>query len=137
MPKLKKVTEFNRPECRRVTDEVNKALAEVGRKLGINIQKTGGGRFDDSSFTFKIECALIGTDGVVKDKEAEAFKSFATHYGLKPDDFGKTFMTWDGKPFTICGLKTRARKNNILAKNAKGKRYVFPAEEVKALLERA
>lgn len=142
MPRLKKVTEWNRPECGRVVDEVNKALAEAGRKLGINIQKAGGGTFNNSSFTFKVECALIGTDGVVKDKEAEAkeaeaFKDFASHYGLKPDDFGKTFTAWSGKTYTICGLNTRARKHPIQAKNIKDETYRFSAEEVKALLERA
>lgn len=137
MPKLKKVKEWNKPECRRVTEEVNKALSDVGRKLGINIQREGGGRYDSSTFTFKVECSLIGADGEVRSKEAEDFKRFATSYGLKPDHFGKTFKTWDGEEFTICGLNTRARKNPIHAKNRRGKTYVFPANQVVAHLERA
>lgn len=137
MPKLKKVKEWNRSECRRVSDEVNKALSEVGRKLGINIERTGGGRFDNSTFTFKVECALIGADGIVRDKESEDFKKYASMYGLKPEHFGKTFKTWDGQEFTICGLNMRARKNPIHAKNSRGKTYIFPAEQVKAHLERS
>ena len=137
MPKLKKVTEWNRPECSRVVDEVNKALSEVGRKLGINIQKTGGGRFGSSNFTFKVECSLVGEDGAVKSKEVESFKKYASMYGLKPEHFGMPFTTFGGKTYTICGLNTKASKNPIHAKNSKGKTYIFPAEEVKAMLERA
>jgi len=133
---MKKVAEWNRPEARRVTEEVNKALAEVGKELGINIVRKGNGTYDDSTFTFKVECALIGADGGVKSKTAEDFKKYATMYGLKPTDFGRTFKTRDGKEFTICGLNTKASKNTIHAKNVKGATFVFPSEQVKKHLER-
>ena len=136
MPRLKKVTEWNKPECRRVVEEVNKALQEAGRKLGISIAKTGGGRYDESSFSFKVECNLMGVDGEVRSPKAEDFKKYASMYGLKPDNFGKTFTTFGGKAFTICGLNMRASKNPIHATNRNGKTFIFPAEEVKTMLAR-
>jgi len=137
MPKIKKVTEWTRPECRRVTEAVNKALDEVGRKHGINIQRSGNGSFNESNFTFKVECALIGNDGMVRNKEVENFKKFATSYGLKPEHLGKSFKGWNGETFTISGLNTRAHKNPIQATNSKGKTYVFPEGEVQNYLEKA
>ena len=137
MPRLKKVTEWNKPECRRVTEEVNKALAEVGRKLGINIQRSGNATYDNSTFRFKVECSLIGENGEVRSREAEDFKRFASIYGLEPEHFGATFKTWDGSEYTITGLNMKARKRPIIAKNIQGKSYVFPASEVKAHLESA
>jgi hypothetical protein len=136
MPRLKKVTAWNKPECRRVTEEINKALAEVGRKLGINVARTGGGRYDESTFTVKVECSLIGADGEVRSKEAEAFKRHAHLYGLKPEQFGKTFTTFGGKAYTICGLNMRATKNPIHATNRNGKTFIFPSEQVVAMLAR-
>lgn len=135
MPKIRKVTEFNRSEVRRLGEAIEKAMEEVGRKHGVHI-KRGNARFTSSSVTYKVEASLLGENGEVKSQEAEDFKNYASMYGLKAEDFGRTFKTWGGKPFTICGLNMRAKKNNIHAKNMAGKTYIFPAEEVKALLAR-
>jgi len=135
MPKIRKVTEFNRSECRRLGDAIEKAVEEVGRKHGVHI-KRGNARFTSSSCTYKMEASLIGADGEVRSPEAEDFKKYASMYGLKPEDFGRAFTTFGGKVYTICGLNMRAQKNNIHAKNMRGKTYIFPSEEVKALLER-
>jgi hypothetical protein len=136
MPKIRKVTQFDRSECRRVREAIDKALEEVGRKHGISL-KLGNARFTSSNVNFKLEASLLGENGEVRSKEAEDFKMYASRYGLKADDFGKPFTTFGGKVFTICGLNTRANKNPIHAKNARGKTYIFPAEEVKVLLERS
>ena len=135
MAQHKKVKEWNRPECRRVADEVNKALADVGKKLGISIAKTGGGSYRGNSFTFKVECALMGENGEVFNQKAEDFKMYASSYGLKPTDLGKEFTTWDNKTFKIEGLNTRRPKFAVSAiRVSNGKGYKFPADQVKRLL---
>ena len=137
MPRLKQVKEWNGSECRRVTEEINKALADVGRKLGINIQRSGNATYDDSTFRLKVECSLVGEPGEVRSKKAEDFKRYARSYGLEPEHLGATFKAYDGSEYEITGLKVRASKRPIIAKSVNGgKSYVFPANEVKALLER-
>ncbi len=135
MPKTRKITEFNRSECRRLGDAIEKAVAEVGRKHGVHI-KRGNARYSSSNVTYKMEASLLGQNGEVKNKEAEDFKMYASHFGLEAKDLGKPFTSFNGKVFTICGLNMRARKNPIHAKNIRWKVFVFPAEEVKALLTR-
>ena len=136
MPKIKKIAEFNRSECRRLGDAIEKALQKVAEQHGVDL-KRGNARFSSSNVTYKIEASLLGTNGEVKSKEVEDFKKYAPMFGLKAEDFGKQFTTFAGKNYTICGLNTKARKNPIHAKNIKGKTYIFPAEEVKVLLERS
>jgi len=136
MPKIKKVTEFNRSEVKRLGDAIEKAVEEVGRKHGVHI-KRGNARFDSSSCTYKTEASLIGADGEVRSPEAEAFKKYAHMYGLKVEDFGRSFTTFGGKVYTICGLNMRAPKRPIHATNRNGKTFIFPSEEVKAMLERS
>jgi hypothetical protein len=140
MARHKQVKEWNRPECRRVADEVNKALVDVGKKLGISIAKTGGGSWRGSSFNFKVECALLGENGEVNNQKANDFKMLAKSYGLEPTDLGKEFTTWDNKTFRIEGLNTRRPKFPVSAirvvNGVDGKGFKFPADQVKTLLAR-
>ena len=111
-------------------------FSEIEERLNVKISLKGGGSFDpksDGSATFKIEAFPI-VNGTVVPKEEKDFRQMAIAYGLKADDFGRTFMH-RGKEFEITGLKTRRPKFPISVKClCDGKDYKFPETLVKMLL---
>ena len=135
MPRHARIKQFDRAECRRLADVLNPELEAVGKKLGISLVYKGA-RFSPTNSTIKIEAAIVGADGEVQTKEAEMFKLMARRYGLKVSDLGKPFTDWSGKTYTITGCSSRRCRTPIFVKRADGKGFRFPAEEVKALLER-
>ena len=136
MPKIKQIKQFDRQEVRILGEAIESALQKVGDQYGVHIIR-GNGRFDPTNLTLKIEASIVGENGEVVTKEAKDFKKFATMYGLNPSDLNKTFTTWNGKQFEITGLSLRKSKNPILAKKVStGKTFIFPSEEVIALLNR-
>ena len=129
------MTEIDRPFLDKARTHIDKALAEVGKELGVSI-KTGNCRYSSSTFTFKLEGCLIGDDGNAVTKEAESFTMLASSYGLKPEDLHKEFKN-GGETFQIVGLKYRARKFPIQAKRlSDGVVYKFPADTVRFALMR-
>ena len=129
------MTEIDRPFLDKARTHIDKALAAVGKELGVNI-KTGNCRYSSSTFTFKLEGCLIGDDGNAVTKEAESFTMLASSYGLKPEDLHKEFKN-GGDTYQIVGLKYRARKFPIQAKRlSDGTVYKFPADTVRFALMR-
>ncbi len=123
---------MNRETAKQLMDELNKVLPEIGKKLNVSLS-LGRTTFNSNTAKIKIEAASITTDGEVLSKEIVAFKQYAHHYGLKPEDLGKTFTSYQGT-YTICGLAERSHKFPILAKNSKGKVFKFPAVTVSGYL---
>jgi len=137
MPKIRSIKQFDREECRRLGGAIEEALQKVGQQYGVHI-KRGNGSFNPTSLTLKIEAAIIGENGAIKDKGSEDFKRYATMYGLQPSDLGRKFKDWSGKEFEITGLAMRRTKNPILAKNTRtGKGFVWPEKEVQVLLDKS
>lgn len=126
---------IDRETCRLLRDRIEQALAPLGQELGIKFN-AGNASFNPSNVTFKLEAAITNADGSVETKEATDFKQLASLYGLKADDYGKPFSTFNGT-YNICGLARKSHKFPILAKNAKGKVYKFAVEQVKLGLEKA
>lgn len=125
---------FDRQACRDVRKELDLALAELGKKLGLSI-KSGRGSFTPTDLTIKVECAVIGDGGEVMNKEATEFKQYAKSYGLEPTDLGKKFP-FRHDEYTIVGLKGRSYKFPILAKRSDGKIFKFPSKDVLRYLGR-
>ena len=135
MPKIKKIKQFDRSELKRLDEEFDKHLEQIGKKFGIAIKRKGGS-FSPTNFTFKVEASVIGEGGQVQTREAEDFKLHAWRYGLEPKDLNAHFLDFRGDEFEITGLATRRRKNPVMAKNIRtGKTFVWPVEEIKHLLK--
>jgi len=78
----------------------------------------------------------VRTNAVSDDAIAEKeFKRYAFMYGLKADDFGKSFNS-RGTMFKICGVSPRSHKYPILAKNNRGKTYKFGHMYVQSAIKR-
>lgn len=113
--------------------EIDAALAQVAAKHDVQI-KLGTGRFSAANASFKMEVATKTEEGMTLSSEVTAFKAQARIFGLDPEDFGKTFHS-GGKTYTISGLVPRRPKFPVLANCLEdGKRYKFPAENVRAFL---
>ena len=127
------MTEIDRPFLDKARTHIDKALAAVGKELGVNI-KTGNCRYSSSTFTFKLEGIDLGEDGKAVSKGASDFVMLATSFGLKPEDLGKEFVS-RGETFKITGLNLKAKKYPIQAEMlSNGKNYKFPADTVCRLL---
>jgi len=135
MPKVDKIKSFDRAECMRFSEAIEEELQKVGDKFGVAIKKERGS-FTPNNFTLKIEASIIDNRGVVKSRDAETFKIYAKRYGLNPTDIGRSFKDWSGRTFTITGASSRLCRAPIFVDREDGKKFRFPSEEVKVLLER-
>lgn len=108
---------IDRKKMRTMSTDIEAALKEVAKKHDVEL-KVGGGSWDDSTFSFKLEGGIIKSDGSVVTKESEDFKARATFYGLKPEHLGKVIKI-DGERYEITGLSTRSRKYPIIVKRVR------------------
>ena len=116
-----KVTNFDKPTIKAIRMAMDNALAKVEKEYGITIS-TVNARFSGNEVTFKVKANVIGTGGVVKTKEAQAWDIYATSQGLGHLSVGDT-VELQGKSFTIKGYNTRARKSPINIEDHNGRGY--------------
>lgn len=121
--------------CKLLGLEIQATLQSLADKHGISIQY-GGGSYDSSNATLKLKISVKDESGQVITREAKDFKNFAAFYGLKSEDFGKSFIM-SGHTYEICGLAAKSRTYPILAKRADGKVFKFGGQMVSRLLENA
>ena len=110
-----------------------KAEKKMGKELGVKIS-VGNISFSTDNATVKIEVADIGEGGEVQSREVVDFKNYASMYGLKATDYGKTFKM-RGTSYKIVGMKPRSKKYPIIVE-ADGKQYKVSADIVKSGLGR-
>ena len=125
---------FDRSKVKLIREVVQNELDKLGEKLKLKFN-LGSASFTSNNIHFKMEVAGFGEDGKAVTSEMEMFKRYAMMYGLKPDDLGKQFNSWNGNTYTITGLSTRRSKYPIHAEKD-GKKFKFPADEVKYSLEK-
>ena len=116
-----KVSNFDKPSIKAIRMAMDEALAKVSKEYGIKIS-TGNARFSNDEVTFKVKANTIGTGGVVKTKEAQAWDIYANMNGLGHLSVGDS-VELQGKSFTIKGYNTRARKSPINIEDHNGRGY--------------
>lgn len=96
----------------------------------------GGGKFDNTTLTVKLELAELTESGEALSRATNDFKRLASSFGLSPDDLGKEFR--DGiRSYKIVGLKPRSYRYPVIAESLSDKKkYKFAAESVKMYLNR-
>ncbi len=118
-----KITKFDRPICRTVGEAVIEALKPLEHRFGISFNRKGGS-FSDTSYTMKIEMAVVAQDGTVLSREAEDFKKYCGTYNLEVSDLGGIFVAMDGEKYRVKGLASRSHKYPILAERlSNGRTY--------------
>lgn len=95
------------------------------------------GRFTYGSHTFKVSLeAAIGKNGKDADLSKTRWDKECYAFGLVQSDFGKEFMSFNGRVYTITDIRPRATKRPIVAENDEGTSFIFRAEQVKSGLSR-
>jgi hypothetical protein len=122
------IKQLDRATLKFLRAELDTAVAVVAQRHGI-VLTIGNARFTPATATFKLNVATKTTDGTVIDREREDFIALADVYDLKPEWLDKTFQH-GGLTYKIVGLKTRRRKNPVVATHS-GKTYVFPVDIIK------
>ena len=123
---MTKITEFNRNNLKELRSDIDNALNAVLAKHGLS-GGIGNIRFSSDDFRAQLTVATGSTD----DAAEREFKKYAFKFGLSDDKFGTTF-TRNGKKFTVSGINPKAKRGGypVLAKNAKGTTFKFPASVV-------
>lgn len=122
---MSKITRITRNDVRALRADIDAALAKVLEKHGLT-HELGRITFSDSDFRGQLRVAVGSAD----DAAEREFRKYAYKFGLTGNEFGKTFTNGKTK-FTITGLKPRSHTYPILATNARGTTYKFPADFAK------
>lgn len=129
------IKKFDKRACNAVRADINAALKTVATKHGIKLV-AGRGTFDDTHFTLKLEMGVLDESGADLSAKRD-FEMCATHFGLKPEDFGCEFV-FDGETYRLDGVRQRAERMPLLATLLRaGQRYRLPAGAVREALSRA
>jgi len=105
--------QFTKENLGEVRSEINKALNEAGKKLGIDLS-IATIRFDARSFRTTLSANIL---------EPEVPGAPAPTGGV----IGRKFFS-NGVQFTIAAVNYRSYKYPVIATNPKGVRYKFPKE---------
>lgn len=105
------------------------ALRPLLKIYGLDIAPAGGS-FTATEAVVKFRIRLAeGSEAAVAAAKKQ-FDENCHFYGLKPEDFGKTFKDGKGRPYKITGLCPERPKMVVKAVSADGKNYLFPAAGV-------
>lgn len=124
---------ITRELLRALRADIDAALAAVGKKHGV-VLNAGNASFTPTSASFKLHAVLADAPKVDPDVEAaDAWRALARRFQLEPDWLGKPFVS-GGRSFTIVGLLPNRPKRPVLARDSKGKGFVFEPGLVRAIL---
>lgn len=127
---MPKVTSFDKPTCRKMTNDLANILKEFEREWGVHVEMRGGS-FDTLSFRPKIEISIPNAQGgKTYAKERRAWNLYASMEGLQPGWLDRKFVT-GGKTLMVAGFMPRRTKNPVLLLDDNGKVYHGSIELVK------
>lgn len=114
---------MDRLEARLITSQIADSLRGWGKETGYLVTPAGGS-FNAGSFTLKLK---IRKPEEEEGAEAKTFAKYAALFGMKPEDFGKTFG-FRGAIYKITGLNPRSEKFPVNAiRVSDGKPFKFPS----------
>lgn len=130
-----KIGTINPQLCRTISSVVEPAIKKAIEEAFENLKVVmRGGKYNDTSYTMKIEIAMVGEDGKANTTFSTDFKDMATAFGLQPSDLGRRFM-FRGNIYEVSGCKPSSYKFPIIANRVcDGKSFKFSAEQVKRAL---
>lgn len=110
------------------------ALEKLGEETGFKLE-IGDISFSPDGFKTRMTAIKVNPGETDSDIEKKAFIRDCWRYGLNETHYGAEFK-YVKKTYKIIGVKPRAQKNTILAKEiVSGSVYAFPHELVQKFLE--
>ncbi len=132
---MAKIKKFDKPVLRRFREDFDKSISAFSKKNGV-VMKLGPASYNDASVTFKLEI-VIATDGNMSAEEAIGRKSLdlaGVFFGLKADDYGRTWTSWDGDKYKLVGVKSSRPKYPISGVNVRtGRAFKFGKDVIEKL----
>ena len=125
------VAPIGKPDCRTIREALRQKLTELGDELGMAVTAEGGS-YNPTSFTLKVQFAVISDSGVVMNKNARNFHLFAESEGLLESDLFRPF-THNGIPYKLIGMTGRG-KYTILGQREDGKVFKFLPRDIRRIL---
>lgn len=130
----KQIKKFNRANLTAIRNDIDNALEAVLAKHGLTAD-LGRITFFDTEFRGKLTVTVNSNEAPsavagTSSAEERKFKQYARKFGLTGSEFGKSFKV-RGTIFTITEINPRAKIGGypIIAENARGTTYKFPAEK--------
>ncbi|MFY0656420.1 MAG: hypothetical protein JXR12_06690 [Neptunomonas phycophila] len=122
---MTKITSFTSSNIDPVHADIKAALAAVGEKHGVTI---GFGRitYDQGQYTTKMSVAV----GNAEEAAQAEFNKYCWKFNLKESAFGTQIRASNGKMYTVCGIKPKAKTYPVIGQSADGHRLKFGAEMV-------
>ena len=122
----KDIQTFNRTNLQGLREEINTTLQSLEKKYGIKIH-AGNVSYQGMEATFKVKCNTLSDGGTVITKEAKDWDFYKNHksslHTLAHLSIGDRIHI-QGKPYTLTGYKSRARKRPIMFKDTRGQQFV-------------
>lgn len=117
--------------------EIEAAAQAIAQKHGLDGLVKGCSYDGQTTITFKIEMATVGTNGVAQTREAADFERYAREFGVAEHvHLGSTFDL-RGRTHVVVGLHARGRKLPVLARDPDGGTFKFSSAAVNRLVARA
>ncbi len=123
---------FDKSNLKNIRREIENALKVVETKYNVKFSQ-GCIKFNDSSFSMKLECSAVAEDGVVITQFYRDYIEEAQWYQLNPEWINKPF-TYDSKNAKIIGLKVSRRKMPVLV-DIDGSVFCFTPDAIRPYLE--
>ena len=126
---MSKVSSFSKQNLGSIRRKMDEALKVIGEEFGINFV-VGNIRFSEQEFKTQVTAVAQNGNENVSPMEV-AFKRNARSFGLKAEDFGKEFSTYNGT-YKITGMKPNNHKYPIIGECVRtGKSFKFPISAVR------
>lgn len=124
--------------CDRLRRDMMKACLAVAETHGLTVE---GGDLSDidlrHSFEISFRVGIPQESGEIYSPEKALFEVLAPHFGLEPEDHGRTFRSKD-ELFRIVAINPNRPKYPISAERVSdGRGFKFPAENVVMYLQRS
>lgn len=123
--------------CDRLRQDMLKACMDVAQTHGLTVE---GGELSDidlrHSFEIGFRVGIPQKDGAIYSPDKVMFEVLASHFGLEPSDYGRTFRT-SGDLHRIVGINPNRPKYPISTERVSdGRGFKMPAENVAMYLQR-
>jgi len=120
---------MDKQKIKQLRSAIQAAIKPLEAEHGVAFE-IGSAHYNSTGCKFKFEvldAQESGSQGM--DFMELSFRRGCDEYGLRPEDFGKSFQA-HGETFTISGLKPKNRKFPVIATDKDGSSYKFRARDV-------
>lgn len=118
------MSKFDRSKVKEIHKDISDALQQIAKKHGMHSLTTGTLSFNDSKFTVRVTgiSSLSSLTTVVRNPTTAPMSVESL--------MNRSFISTNGKKFTVCDYKASNTKYPVIARNENGTKYKFPLNVV-------